>query len=147
MAPRRRIPAPYRRSKAPIHNSRSGFTGFLIRTGISTPFKASAISCTANGLTVVRAPIHRISIPAFNASNTWSFVATSVATYMPVSFFTRFNHCKPSAPIPSKPPGFVRGFQIPARNILTPLDASWVAASITCSSVSALQGPEMMIGR
>ena len=141
------MPAPYKRSNAPIHNSKSGLTGFLINTGTSTPFNASAISWTANGFTVVRAPIQRISIPAFNASNTWSLVATSVDTSMPVSFFTFFNQANPSAPMPSNPPGFVRGFQIPARNILTPLEANPWAVSNTCSSVSALQGPAITIGR
>src|SRR6195952_2352252 len=61
------IPALLIRSKAPIHNERSGFTGFLTITGTSTPFKASAISCTVNGFTVERAPTHNISTPAFKA--------------------------------------------------------------------------------
>lgn len=73
-------------------------------------------------------------------------VATSVETYIPVSFFTSFNQARPSTPIPSKPPGLVRGFQIPARNIFCPLAASCLAVSITCSSVSALHGPAMTIG-
>ena len=141
------MPAPYRRWKAPIHNSRSGLTGFLINTGTSTPFKASAISCTAKGLTVVRAPIHRMSMPAFNASKTWSLVATSVATSIPVSCFTRLSHGKPKVPMPSNPPGFVRGFQMPARKIFTPFSAKLLAVSITCSSDSALHGPAMTIGR
>ena len=44
----------------------------------------------------------------------------------------------------SKPPGLVRGFQMPARNSLMPLSASCLAVLITCSSVSALQGPALM---
>lgn len=58
---------------------------------------------------------------------------TSVATYMPVSFFTSFNQARPSTPTPSKPPGLVRGFQIPARYIFCPLAASCLAVFITCS--------------
>ena len=135
------------RSKAPIHSSRSGFTGFFTSTGMSTPFSASAISCMAKGLAAVRAPIQRMSMPAFRASNTCLAVATSVDTYMPVSFFTSFIQARPSTPTPSKPPGLVRGFQIPARNILIPRAASWRAVSITCSSVSALQGPAITSGR
>ena len=114
---------------------------------MSTPFSASAISCTAKGLAVVRAPTQSMSIPAFRHSYTCLAVATSVDTYMPVSFFTSFSQASPSTPIPSKPPGLVRGFQIPARKIFTPLAASWVAVDITCSSVSALQGPAITIGR
>ncbi len=70
---------------APIHSSRSGLTGFFTKTGMSAPktCKASAISCTANGLADVRAPIHNKSIPPSNTAATCSRVATSVATYMP----------------------------------------------------------------
>ena len=147
MAPRRFKPALLIRSKAPIHSSRSGFTGFFTSTGISTPFSASAISCTAKGLAVVRAPTQRRSISAFRHSYTCLAVATSVETYMPVSFFTSFSHARPSTPTPSKPPGLVRGFQMPARNSLRPLSANCLAVLITCSSVSALQGPAITIGR
>ena len=147
MAARRFRPALLIRSRAPIQSSRSGFTGFFTNTGISTPFSASAISCMANGLAVVRAPIQRISIPAFRHSYTCFEVATSVETYIPVSFFTSFSHARPSTPTPSKPPGLVRGFQIPARNIFIPFSASCLAVHITCSSVSALQGPAITIGR
>ena len=49
--------------------------------------------------------------------------------------------------VPSNPPGLVRGFQIPARNNLMPLSAIPLAVSITCSSVSALHGPAITIGR
>src|SRR5574344_184924 len=65
---------------------------------------------------------------------------------MPVSCLTFLSHSKPTEPMPSNAPGLVRGFQMPARNILTPLDASNLAVSITCSSVSALQGPAMTNG-
>ena len=146
MAPKRFKPALLIRSSAPIHSSRSGFTGFFTNTGISTPFSASAISCTAKGLAVVRAPTHRMSIPAFRHSYTCFAVATSVETYIPVSFFTSFSQLSPSTPMPSKPPGLVRGFQIPARNIFIPLEASSLAVVITCSSVSALHGPAITIG-
>ena len=135
------------RCNAPIQSSRSGFTGFLTNTGTSTPFNASAISCMANGLAVVRAPIQSKSMLAFKASSMCLAVATSVATNIPVSAFTRCIQGKPSAPTPSNPPGLVRGFQIPARNILTPFLAKAVAVLITCSSVSALHGPAMTIGR
>ena len=147
MAARRFSPAWLMRSRAPIHSSRSGLTGFFTSTGMSTPRSASAISCMAKGLAVVRAPIHRMSMPAFSASNTCLAVATSVATYMPVSFFTSLSHARPSTPMPSKPPGLVRGFQMPARNILIPLSASSLAVFITCSSVSALHGPAITKGR
>jgi len=147
MAPRRFNPALLMRSMAPIHNSRSGFTGFFTKTGISTPFRASAISCTAKGLAVVRAPTQSISIPAFRHSYTCLAVATSVDTYIPVSFFTSLSQASPSTPTPSKPPGLVRGFQMPARNIFIPLAANCLAVSITCSSVSALHGPAITRGR
>ena len=87
-----------------------------------------------------------MSMPAFRHSYTCLAVATSVDTYMPVSFFTSFNHASPSTPTPSKPPGLVRGFQIPARNIFIPLAANSLAVVITCSSVSALHGPAMTTG-
>ena len=147
MAAKRFKPAPLIRSIAPIHNSKSGFTGFLINTGTSTPFNASAISCTANGLAVVRAPIHNMSMLAFKHSYTCLAVATSVETSIPVSSFTRFIQARPSTPIPSNPPGLVRGFQIPARKIFVPRLANAWAVLITCSSVSALHGPAMTIGR
>ena len=95
----------------------------------------------------MRAPIHKMSIPCFNASNTCRSVATSVAVYIPVSSLTCFNQARPSTPIPSNPPGLVRGFHIPARNILMPRSARLFAVVITCSSVSALHGPAMIIGR
>ena len=113
-APNRVIPALLNLSIAPIHNATSGFTGFLTNTGISTPFSASAISCTANGLAVVLAPIQSMSIPAFRASPTCFAFATSIATGIPNSFFTRCNQASPILPTPSKLPGFVLGFQIPA---------------------------------
>ena len=135
------------RSSPPIQSSKSGLTGFLTNTGISTPFKVSAISCIAKGFATVRAPIHSKSTPAFKQASTWAWVATSVQTFMPSSFCTRFNHARPSSPTPSKPPGFVRGFQMPARKSLTPFFESCVAVFITCSSVSAEQGPAITIGR
>ncbi|MCY1524854.1 hypothetical protein D9M68_598110 [compost metagenome] len=86
---------------------------------MSTPFKASAISCTVNGFTVERAPIHKMSTPAARASSTCFAFATSTAVGSPVSSFARFNHSKPILPIPSNSPGRVRGFQIPALKTLT----------------------------
>ena len=141
------MPAPLRRSMPPIQSSRSGLTGFFTSTGTSMPFKASARACIAKGLATVRAPIQRISTSAASAASTCCGVATSVATSMPVSFFTRVSHGSPASPTPSKPPGLVRGFQMPARKMRTPLPASWHAVLITCSSVSAEQGPAMIIGR
>jgi hypothetical protein len=41
----------------------------------------------------------------------------------------------------------VRGFHIPARKIFIPTLASSLAVDRTCSSVSALQGPEITTGR
>ena len=135
------------RSTPPIHSSRSGLTGFLTSTGMSWPRSASAISCMAKGLAVVRAPIQIMSMPPSSAAMTCLRVATSVAVYIPVSRFTRWSHATPSAPTPSNPPGLVRGFQSPARKIRTPSAASSRAVSITCSSVSALHGPAMTSGR
>ncbi|MNS67732.1 hypothetical protein D3C72_1009930 [compost metagenome] len=141
------IPARLIRSNAPIHNDKSGFTGFLTNTGISTPCKASAISCTVNGLAVERAPTHSTSTPAAKASSTCFAVATSVAVNKPVSSFALFNHSKPIEPIPSNSPGRVRGFQIPARKIFTfPVFANKCAVDTNCSSVSALQGPAIIKG-
>ena len=85
----------------------------------------------------------------------WHYIAEASLVYHtpigPVSLaLTKYdlrNWKNTSAPMPSNPPGFVRGFQIPARNILTPLEANPWAVSNTCSSVSALQGPAITIGR
>ena len=135
------------RSTPPTQSSRSGLTGFLTSTGMSWPRSASAISCMAKGLAVVRAPIQIMSMPPSSAAMTCLRVATSVAVYIPVSRFTRWSHATPSAPTPSNPPGLVRGFHSPARKIRTPSAASSRAVSITCSSVSALHGPAMTSGR
>ena len=141
------MPAWFSRSIAPIHNSKSGLTGFFTKTGMSTPFRASAKACMAKGLAVVRAPIHRMSISYFKASSTCSGVATSVEISMCVSSFTCFIQGRAFSPLPSKPPGLVRGFHTPARKLWQPFMASWRAVFITCSSVSALQGPAMTKGR
>ena len=102
--------------------------GFLINTGTSAPLSASATSCTLNGLTVVLAPIHNTSTPKCSASSTCLAVATSIATGNPDSFLACCNQGKPLVPIPSKLPGRVRGFQMPARKISTlPVAASLVA--------------------
>src|SRR6187401_2393341 len=136
------------RSTAPLQSSRSGLIGFLISTGTSTPRNASATSCTLKGFTVVLAPIHNTSTSKFNASCTCLPVATSTVVGNPVSFFALCNHGKPFAPIPSNMPGFVLGFQMPARSISTlPVAARRCAVCITCSSVSALHGPLMISGR
>ena len=68
------------------------------------------------GDTVERAPIHNKSISFFKASSTCLGFATSVAVNNPVSSFALFNHFKPISPTPSKFPGLVLGFHIPARN-------------------------------
>src|SRR5574344_141610 len=132
---------------APIHSSRSGLTGFLTNTGTSTPCRESANACMANGLADVRAPTQRISTPYFRQSSTCSGVATSVETSIPVSSFTSLSQGSASSPLPSKPPGLVRGFQIPARKLWQPFCANWRAVVITCSSVSAEQGPAITNGR
>ena len=140
------IPAWLMRSIAPIQSSRSGFTGFFTNTGMSIPLMLSAIACIAKGFAVVRAPIQRMSMPYFSASSTCSGVATSVVIAIPVSSFTRFIHGSASSPFPSNPPGFVRGFHTPARNMWQPFEASWRAVVITCSSVSAEHGPAITKG-
>ena len=147
MAAIRFTPAWLMRSIAPIHSSRSGFTGFFTNTGTSTPLRLSASACMANGLAVVRAPTHSMSMPYFSDSSTCSGVATSVAVSMPVSSFTSFIHGRATSPLPSNPPGLVRGFHIPARNMWHPHFASCRAVLMTCSSVSAEQGPAMTMGR
>src|SRR5690606_30048184 len=116
--------------------------------GTSTPFSATAISCTVNGFAVERAPIQRISTPAASASSTCLAVATSVVMGRPVSSFALRSHWRPTLPIPSNSPGRVRGFQMPARSTLTlPVLASRWAVARTCSSVSALHGPAMTNGK
>ena len=147
MAARRFTPAWFRRSKAPIHNSKSGWTGFFTKTGTSTPFSESAKACMAKGLAEVRAPIHRMSMPYFRQSSTCSGVATSVATSILVSCLTCLSQTRAGSPCPSKPPGLVRGFHTPARKLWHPNMASCLAVVITCSSLSALQGPAMTKGR
>ena len=147
MAAIRLMPAWLMRSMAPIHNSRSGFTGFFTNTGTSTPLRLSARACMANGLAEVRAPTQSISMPYFNASSTCSGVATSVAVSIPVSSLTCFIQGRATSPLPSKPPGLVRGFQIPARNMWHPSCLSCLAVVITCSSVSAEHGPAITNGR
>ena len=147
MAAIRFTPAWLIRSIAPIHSSRSGLTGFFTNTGTSTPLRLSASACMANGLADVRAPTHNMSMPYFRAISTCSGVATSVAVSMPVSSFTCFIQGRATSPLPSKPPGLVRGFHIPARNILHPSFLSCCAVVITCSSVSAEHGPAITNGR
>ena len=147
MAPSFFTPAPLSRSKAPIHSSISGLTGFFTNTGMALPLRLLAMSCMAKGLAVVRAPIQRMSIPYFTASSTCSGVATSHAVSMWVFSFTSCIHERALSPWPSKPPGLVRGFHTPARKMWHPLLASSDAVSITCSSDSALQGPAMTKGR
>src|SRR5690606_35308809 len=121
--------------------------GFLISTGTFAPLKASATSCTLKGLTVVRAPIHKLSTSKCNASSTCLPVATSTATGKPVSCLAVCSQGSPFVPTPSKLPGLVLGFQIPALNMSTfPVTASLLAVSTSCVSVSALQGPEITIG-
>ena len=141
MAPRRVMPARLSRCKAPIHNSKSGLTGFFTNTGTSTPRKLSAKACMAKGLATVRAPTHNTSMPCFKHSATCSGVATSVAVNMPVCAFTCCNHGSATSPTPSKPPGLVRGFQTPALNMRQPQAAKSRAVASTCCSVSAEQGP------
>ena len=141
------MPAPLIRCSPPIQSSRSGLIGFFTSTGTSCPTSASAISCMAKGLATVRAPIQRMSMPCSSAAFTCAAVATSVVTSMPNCFCTRCSHFNPGSPTPSNPPGFVRGFHMPARKILMPLLASCVAVVITCSSVSAEQGPAIVRGR
>ena len=141
------MPAWLIRSMPPIHNSKSGFTGFLTNTGISIPRKLSAKACIAKGLAHVRAPIQRVSTPYLRHSSTCSGVATSVAMSMPVSSFTRTSQGKAASPLPSNPPGLVRGFHAPALKIWQPFCAKVLAACITCSSVSAEQGPAITMGR
>ena len=55
-------PAFFKRSIAPIHKLISGINGFFTKIGMLVPLAALAISCTANGLPVVRAPIQTKSI-------------------------------------------------------------------------------------
>src|SRR5882757_1901997 len=137
-----------KRSIPPLHNSKSGLIGFFISTGISTPRNASATSCTLNGFTVVRAPIHNTSTSNCNASCTCFAVATSTAVASPVAFLALNNQGNPFVPMPSNMPGFVRGFQMPARSIsIFPVAASLVAVASICSSVSALHGPLIIKGR
>ena len=107
--------AVYKRSTPPSHKAKSGHPGFFTKTILSVPSNASPISCIMNGLTVERAPIHKISTSLSRANFTWSLFATSVAVNKPVWSFTFFNHPKPIAPTPSNIPGRVLGFQIPAR--------------------------------
>ena len=147
MAPSLRMPARLMRSNAPIHSSMSGLTGFFTNTGTSMPRSASAMSCTAKGLAVVRAPIQRMSMPYLRASSTCSGVATSTAVSMWVVSFTSFIQGRAFSPFPSKPPGLVRGFHTPARKMWQPFPANWLAVCITCCSDSALHGPAMTNGR
>ena len=142
------MPALRIRATAPPHSSMSGFIGFLISTVTSEPFSASAISCTLNGLTVVRAPTQITSTPNSSAASTCLDVATSVPIGKPVISRARLIHASPLRPTPSNEPGFVRGFQMPALSTSTrPVSAIRRQVSSVCSSVSALHGPEIMSGR
>ena len=114
---------------------------------MSTPCRLSARACIANGLAQVRAPIQRMSKPYSRHNSTCSGVATSVVISIPVSSFTRFIQGKAFSPLPSKPPGLVRGFHTPARKMWQPLRANSFAVAMTCCSVSAEQGPAITIGR
>ena len=108
------IPAVLILSRAPIHKDKSGLIGFLMRTGVSVPLIASAISCTENGFTVVLAPIHRISIPYFNANSMCDVFATSTVNCTPNSSLISAIHFNASSPLPSNVPGLVLGFHTPA---------------------------------
>ena len=132
---------------APIHNSRSGLTGFFTRIGTFTPCKLSARDCIAKGFAVVRAPIQSMSKPYLRQSSTCSGVATSVPTSILVDSLTCCSHFSAISPLPSNPPGFVRGFHTPARNRWQPFCARDFAVLRTCSSVSAEQGPAITKGR
>ena len=102
------------RSIAPSQRDKSACIGFFTNTGTLVPFRASAISWTANGLTVVLAPIHITSTPAFKQASTCCAFATSVAIGRPEDSLALTNHSRASAPMPSNPLGRVRGFQTPA---------------------------------
>ena len=108
------IPALLILSRAPIHNDKSGFIGFLTSIGVSVPFTASAISCTENGFTVVLAPIHNMSIPYFKDKSIWLVLATSTANSTSSSFLISEIHFRASSPFPSNVPGLVLGFHTPA---------------------------------
>ena len=137
-----------RRFTAPAQRPMSGVMGFLMSTVMSSlPWRLSAISCTAKGDTVVRAPIHSMSTPCLSAHSTCAWFATSTAIGSPVALFTSLSHSRPGSPIPSNVPGLVRGFHTPARITSTlPERASCMAVSTVCSRVSALHGPAMMRG-
>ena len=136
------IPTRWNLSIPPIHSCKSGCNGFLTITGIPVPRRDSASSCTKNGLPVVRAPIQKMSIPAFKAASTCCGVATSVAVLRPATFPASFSQFKPSTPEPSKLPGRVRGFHEPAlRMAFGNLAAIPRAVSNICLADSALQGP------
>ena len=152
MAPRRLTPEAYRRCSAPIQSSRSGFTGFLTRTvirsrcsGVSDA-SASAISWTANGLAVVRAPIQKSVTPVRRACRRWTGVAISVTGSIPVLSRTSASHARARTPMPSNEPGLVRGFQTPARNTRMPVSDSSRAVRSVCSRLSALHGPAITSG-
>ena len=110
---------------------------------MSTPCKASAISCTTKGDTVERAPIHKISTPASKAASTCLALATSTADFNPCFLAAATSQGKAPSPIPIKEPGRVRGFQMPPLKICT---WCWAKAAAVCSiwlSDSTLQGPEI----
>lgn len=126
------MPAFRIRATAPPHSSMSGFIGFLISTVTSEPFSASAISCTLNGLTVVRAPTQITSTPNSSAASTCLDVATSVPIGKPVISRARLIHASPLRPTPSNEPGFVRGFQMPALSTSTRPGAGNPPAGFQC---------------
>lgn len=105
MAARRFRPALLIRSRAPIQSSRSGFIRVLHKhRNIHTLQCIGQFPAWQTGWQWCVQPIQRISIPAFRHSYTCFEVATSVETYIPVSFFTSFSHARPSTPTHSKPP-------------------------------------------
>ena len=143
------MPSLMRRLTAPAQRLMSGTMGFFMSTATSLlPRRLSAISCTAKGETVVRAPIHNRSTPWRRAHSTCARLATSTAMGRPVAALTSLSHSSAGSPTPSKVPGCVRGFHTPARMTSTrPERASCMAVSTVCSRVSALHGPAMMRGR
>ena len=74
-------------------------------------------------------------------------MATSVVVRRPVAFLTSVSQGRAISPRPSKLLGRVRGFQMPARKILTAgISFKASAVVITCSNDSAEHGPAMTSG-
>ena len=126
-------------------DSRSGFTGFFTSTGTSTP--EGCLPVPAWRMDWQKYGSHPQNIDSIFQGELHVLRSSHLGSSEHTGLLLHLLHpSKATSPLPSKPPGLVRGFQMPARKILMPLLASMRAVSITCCSVRHTW-PAIIIGR